>query len=105
VRASATILKHPAFNRPPVKQALPRGRRSKTVVSIQSARIAVKLASEKSKCAATRENSPHTACAQLQQFEALFQSASAESARRMGEFLQAIIDTEINRRIREGMNK
>ena len=105
MKISATVLTHPVFARPTVDQARPHGRRPKSIINFQTAGIAIKLAREKSLCAPAPANSARTACAQLQQFEMLFKTADAKSAQRLQDFLQAVIDTEVNRRIREGASK
>ncbi|UIN23508.1 hypothetical protein [Herbaspirillum frisingense] len=114
---SAIILTHPKFDRPKVKNAVHRGRKPKCCLNFieakrQRATIEVyafyglgpdgKPLPSQSAPLWDTHTAPRTACAQLQQFEALFRTADEKGATLMSNFLGAILTTEIKRRLREG---
>jgi len=113
---SAIILTHPKFDRPKVKNAVHRGRKPKCCLNFIEAkrqRAAVEVYAfyglgpggkplRSQSAPSGTDRAPRTACAQLQQFEALFRTADEKGATLMSNFLGAILTTEIKRRLREG---
>ncbi|WP_058895950.1 hypothetical protein [Herbaspirillum rubrisubalbicans] len=115
MKTSAIILTHPKFDRPKVENAVHRGRKPKCCLNFIEAKRQRAITKayafyglgpdgkplSPQSATSVPGTAPRTACAQLQRFETLFRTADEKGATLMSNFLGAILETEINRRLRE----